>query len=326
MAVEARHLNPFPSQILSNREMMLNGLESMNNTYTTGMMYGHSTVAPITGAASTAAGIMAPDCMMRADDSSLITHAHHHPQVLSRKRSREDISNSIINMNQFVTCPSDLCGGDNRSAAGQFTFLGEDFSPQIQGQQFEVESLLAHHTEKLRLEIVERRKNYSRRIMAAVEQGITNKLKAKEDEFQKIMRFNYALEEQVKSLCVDIQIWRDLAQTNVATANILRTNLEQVLAQLENNPKGVAEQLEDDAQSCCGSNDVQEPERQYDATGNGHDQGGIRLCRDCGKEEACVLLLPCRHLCLCSVCGSSQNICPVCKCAKNCSFHVNISS
>ncbi|KAL2523365.1 WD repeat domain-containing protein [Forsythia ovata] len=37
-------------------------------------------------------------------------------------------------------------------------------------------------------------------------------------------------EERVKSLCVENQIWRDLAQTNEATANTLRCNLKEVLA------------------------------------------------------------------------------------------------
>jgi len=43
--------------------------------------------------------------------------------------------------------------------------------------------------------------------------------------------FFYIL-ERVKSLCVENQIWRDLAQANEATANALSTNLKQVLAQV----------------------------------------------------------------------------------------------
>ncbi|KAE9587599.1 hypothetical protein Lalb_Chr23g0275641 [Lupinus albus] len=38
------------------------------------------------------------------------------------------------------------------------------------------------------------------------------------------------LQEKMKSLCVENQIWRELAQTNETTTNNLCRNLEQVLA------------------------------------------------------------------------------------------------
>jgi len=40
------------------------------------------------------------------------------------------------------------------------------------------------------------------------------------------------LEEQAKLLCMQSQIWRDLARANDATTNALHTNLKQVLAQV----------------------------------------------------------------------------------------------
>ncbi|CAN1128222.1 Probable BOI-related E3 ubiquitin-protein ligase 3 [Linum perenne] len=50
------------------------------------------------------------------------------------------------------------------------------------------------------------------------------RLKAKEEEIKKIGKLNWAMEEKVKSLCMENQIWRDLAQTNEATTNALRSN------------------------------------------------------------------------------------------------------
>ena len=111
------------------------------------------------------------------------------------------------------------------------------------------------------MEIEEKRKRQARKIMEAIEEGVTKKLKAKEEEIDKIGKLNWALAERVKSLCIENQIWRDLAQTNEATANALRTNLEQVLAaQVEDDhTRGIgfeeaAPDEVDDAQSCCGSN------------------------------------------------------------------------
>lgn len=194
------------------------------------------------------------------------------------------------------------------------------------------------------MEMEERRKSYSRRIITAVEETVMKKLRAKDEEIDKIGRLNWALEEKVKSLCVENQIWRELAQTNEATANALRNNLEQVLlAQLppdnvENNDAAAAALL-DDAQSCCGSNLLAEEEdkaqQESDNGGGGAATSGPlhgsgygcgRLCRNCGKEEASVLLLPCRHLCLCGVCGPALHSCPICLCTKNGTLHLNLST
>lgn len=346
MAVEARHLNLFPPQILYNREKMMNEWEGLN--YGGGMMYGGvSAVAPMTGTAPTPAEIMLPiysappmakNVTLKAESGLTCSNLH-----VSRKRSREDSDNSI-NMNQFTSYTSTLqnpnfSAGSNHSSAAQFTFLGEDFSSQIQRQQLEVDNLIAQHNEKMRLEMEERRKRNSRRIMEALEESVMRKLRAKEDEIQTIAKLNWALEERVKSLCVENKIWRDLAQTNEATANILRNNLAQVLAQVQDDTQqrhqnGAAELVED-AQSCCGSNEneivevgtLQKKKKKKKNVVESEEGGNNRrLCRSCGKEEACVMLLPCRHLCLCSVCGSSQHICPVCRSIKNCSLHVNLSS
>ncbi|KAL2520445.1 putative BOI-related E3 ubiquitin-protein ligase [Forsythia ovata] len=100
--------------------------------------------------------------------------------------------------------------------------------------------------------IEERRKRYSQRIVVAIEGNIIKKLKSKEDEIDKIGKLNWALEERVKSLCVENQLWKDLAQKNEATANTLRCNLDQVLAQVhcdQNQRHRADEALAGDAQS-----------------------------------------------------------------------------
>ncbi|KAK8647751.1 hypothetical protein V6N13_121478 [Hibiscus sabdariffa] len=198
---------------------------------------------------------------------------------------------------------------------------GNDISFRMEQQQFDVDRLISQHMEKMRMEIEEKRKRQARNIMEAIEERVTKKLRGKEEEIDKIVKLNWALEERVKSLCIENQIWKDLAQTNEATATALRSNLEQVLAEAaqvkvgERNPPAVDEV--DDAQSCCGSS--------WDVGGKNGDDGGGRLCRSCGEEESCVLLLPCRHLCLCTVCGSGLHICPICKTPKNAILHIKMS-
>ncbi|GFZ05762.1 zinc ion binding protein [Actinidia rufa] len=284
---------------------------------------------------------MTPANTAMKSDSGL-THA----LPVSRKRSRDSI-------HPLISFPNGQIQNQNSNHCGSFTFLGEDISLQVQQQQLEVHRFIAQHTERVRLEVEERRKRYSRRIIAAVEEGIANRLRAKEEEIEKIGKLNLALEERLKSLCVENQIWRNLAQTNEATANALRSNLEHVLAQVNNEQHhanygagcGVldadAAAMTDDAESCCGSNYAagdDDDMRTLAAFGGERevvkdkvDDGDCtsknqRLCRHCGKVEARVLLLPCRHLCLCTVCGSSVHTCPVCNTPKNASVHVIMSS
>ncbi|KAK9288733.1 hypothetical protein L1049_017197 [Liquidambar formosana] len=45
-------------------------------------------------------------------------------------------------------------------------------------------------------------------------------------------------------------------------------------------------------------------------------------CKNCGKKEASELLLPCRHVCLCALCSTTLNTCPVCKTLMSASLHV----
>lgn len=307
MAVEARHLNFFPSQLSGIREIM-NPIEANSGFYNTQMGYGEA-LLPFYGSVVT-------DSIQNkaAAIQSESTLTYYNVPVL-RKRPRESF-NPLLSFHS-----SSPLSQSNTKASAPLSFLGHDLSLQIQQQQLDVDRLISQHMDKVRIEIEEKRKMQSRRIIEALEQGVMKRLRAKEQEIERIGKLNWALEERVKSLCIENQIWRDLAQTNEATATALRSNLEQVLAAQVGRGATVDEAaaVADDAESCYGSSD--EDERRTLA-GGGEGSG---MCRNCGKEESCVLLLPCRHLCLCTVCGSSVHVCPICKSTKDASVHVNMS-
>ncbi|CAN8233733.1 unnamed protein product [Cochlearia groenlandica] len=217
------------------------------------------------------------------------------------------------------------------------SFLGEniDLSSHLNQQHHEIDRFVFLHMERIKIEIQEKRKKQAKTIMEAIEHGLSKRLRVKEEERDRIWKINHALEERVKSLSVENQIWRELAQTNEATANNLRENLEHVMAQV----KGLrhvtgagldnVNEEEEDAESCCGSSSGEETVRRtvdkeaHDKTERGGSTS--RMCRNCGEEESCVLILPCRHLGLCGVCGSSVHTCPICRSPKNASVHVNMS-
>ncbi|CAA2959455.1 probable BOI-related E3 ubiquitin- ligase 3 [Olea europaea subsp. europaea] len=344
MAVEARHLTLFPPQILSNREMAMNAIEGNGNMYSTPLAYGAvatttatHTVLPMYGSAISDSA-PAKTGTMKSDSG--LTYA----VPISRKRSRDAI-NPLLS-----SYPSVSQNQNANHCCGSITFLGEDISFQIQQQQSEIDRFITQHMDKVRMEIEGTRARYSQSLATAVEENIMKKLKAKEEEVEKIVKLNWALEERVKSLCVENQIWRDLAQTNEATAKTLRCHLEKVLTQVKDEQQqrhcgdDAAAALIDDAQSCCGSNfdEIDRlvlPECSSREFVNNSNGGGActksvhntvvsnknRMCRRCGKEESCVLLLPCRHLCLCTLCGSSLHTCPICNSTKTASVHVKLS-
>ncbi|KAL9432857.1 hypothetical protein AB3S75_027804 [Citrus x aurantiifolia] len=338
MAVEARHqYSIFPPQLLANREIILNPIEANSNIYNTQMGgtggYGR---LPLSGTATTAEAFL-PTVVY---GSSINSDSFPHQKPLINKSDSSLTYNNYENNNLPLT-PSRKRSRESCSTPTPFSFLGNDMSFQIQEQQFDIDRLISQHMEKVRMEVEERKKRQVRIIMDVIEEGVMKKLKAKEDEIEKIGKLNWALEERVKSLCIENQIWRDLAQSNEATANALRTNLEQVLASAAAQVKegrapapaalGLEEEVVDDAESCCGSSwedngnkKINNCDHKDGDNGSSHS-GGSRLCRNCRKEESCVLLLPCRHLCLCTVCGSSLHTCPVCKSPKTVSVHVNMS-
>ncbi|KAJ6417885.1 hypothetical protein OIU84_001299 [Salix udensis] len=128
---------------------------------------------------------------------------------------------------------------------------------KIQQQQSETDRLIAEHNQKVRMELEDRRKRQSRMLVSAIQEGMVKKLKEKDEEIQRMGKLNWVLQEKVKSLYLETQIWRDLAQANEATANSLRSNLEQVLAHVSEDRyvNGGRATVEDDAESSCGSSD-----------------------------------------------------------------------
>ncbi|KAK6268398.1 hypothetical protein QUC31_012558 [Theobroma cacao] len=329
MAVEARHMNLFPPQLITNSSDFIKTNQGSGNIYNTQM----DSCVPLVDAMQEASQLFPLYQSLVCDPTSAKTSinkadsglTYNIPVSAPRKRPRDSF------INGFDSYPV----SQKNKISGVSSVLDDDILSQIQQQQQEIDRFIAEHTEKVRLELEERRKRQSRMLITAIQEGVMKKLKEKDEEIQRMGKLNWVLQERVKSLYVENQLWRDLAQTNEATANSLRTNLEQVLAHVseERHVSGGAAALADDAESSCGSSDegwrkVVPPQPQ--GRGGGLQDKAVvghnRKCRKCGEKESSVLLLPCRHLCLCTMCGSTLvGTCPVCDSVTNASVHVNMS-
>ncbi|KAJ6847176.1 putative BOI-related E3 ubiquitin-protein ligase 3 [Iris pallida] len=288
MAVEARHLHLFsPQPLLKSPTTTTSSREFVDGQY----MYNAPMAAFVDAAPIAAAGYVVPS------ESGLTVVAG---DDLSRKRPR-----GTTNLENIP--PSHV-------------------HPQ---QMAQFDRLVVQHDEKVRAEMMERRR-FAKQVMAAVEERVSKRLRAKDEEIEQISKLNWAMEEKIKSLATENQVWRYLAQTNEAAANALRTNLEQLLLaeqlrakELDHNNSTSA----DDAESCCGDNF--DDHRDDDDGGRDGAKTSVgdwrKLCRNCCADQPSVLLMPCQHLCLCTSCASTTNACPICKCCKTGSVHVNLS-
>lgn len=329
MTVDAHHLNLFPSQLQPNRDMMMMMMNTTDTNYTN-MYNNYSSLLPLSGTTTVSENLIPSQSpsnnpfitdFLRQKISTVkpdTIFAYNNVVSFPQKRSRDSINNN------------------------NYPFISEDFSHYIHHQNTDIDNFISQHTEKFRVELEEKRKRETMMIMEAIENEVMKKMKAKEEEIQKIERMNMILEEKVKTLCMENQIWRELAQNNEATANALRNNLQQILMQqMENNNNGdgeysgggdfaVAAEAED-AESCCSNDEycgwrrvVMTAQDKDEGTSSGRVMNNNRLCRNCGEGESCVLIMPCRHLCLCSMCGAMVLTCPICDSVKSATLNVNL--
>ncbi|KAI4370896.1 hypothetical protein MLD38_019192 [Melastoma candidum] len=289
MAIEAGQINP------NNHTSSFHGVD--HNYYASGVPANlDSLLLCQPAAAATEAVFQSPLCMpTMAPDGTRVSRNEH------GKRCRE-----------YYGCSSSV--------------LGCEAAVQIQGQQRELDCLLSLHTQRLRMELEERTLRSYKVLVSGVRGAVTAAIREKDEAISRLTKLNWDLHERIRSISMENDLWRGLAQSNEAAANSLRTDLERVLMSpgLVEDHKVSPEGNEDDAESCRGSSDGASADYDDDTASTMGRRGCKGSCQ--GRNEAMVLVMPCRHLCLCTTCGSgSRQSCPVCGCAITASVHVNFS-
>ncbi|WOL07141.1 BOI-related E3 ubiquitin-protein ligase 1-like [Canna indica] len=195
------------------------------------------------------------------------------------------------------------------------SLLSEDLVAHINQQKNEIDRFLRAQEEQLRQGLKERHRRYYRSLLCTAKESAVRRLRKKEAELEQAVRRSAELEDRLARLRTQSMSWQAKAMADQATAASLHAQLQQAAAAAgqQSHGRGNEAPPAEDAESAFVDPDRVEPER---------------ACRACREQLATVVLLPCRHLCLCDACdgsGGAAESCPVCHCVTTGSIRVFLS-
>ncbi|GAB4857739.1 hypothetical protein Ancab_015646 [Ancistrocladus abbreviatus] len=203
------------------------------------------------------------------------------------------------------------------------SLLSDDFENQIKRQSEELNQFILAQGEQLRRTLAEKRRRHYRALLGAAEETLARRLREKESEVEKAARRNAELEARVAHLSAEAQVWQAKARAQEAQAASLQVQLQQAMMS-GGGGGGCAQHQEREGNSAAGAEaeDAEsayiDPDRVNTASGGGGGVGrGGPSCKTCRRRAASVVLLPCRHLCVCTECDPLVQACPLCLSLRN---------
>lgn len=200
--------------------------------------------------------------------------------------------------------------------------LGDNVRTELDRQKEEFDQYIKVQEEYLAKGVQDMKQRHMASFLSAVEKGLAKKLQEKDMEIENMNRKNRELIERIKQMAAEAQNWHYRAKYNESVVNLLKSNLQQAISQgADQGKEGFGDNEVDDAASYIDPNN-------YLTVPSGPPKPIFRnhqmICRACKAKEASVLLMPCRHLCLCKDCDVLVTVCPVCQFVKNASVPVHL--
>ncbi|KAE8731956.1 hypothetical protein F3Y22_tig00002338pilonHSYRG00215 [Hibiscus syriacus] len=198
-----------------------------------------------------------------------------------------------------------------------FSIVSDNLGSQIKRQREELDQFLLAQGEELRRALAEKRQRHYRALLGAAEESVARRLREKEAEVEKVKRRNTELEAHAAQISLEAQVWQAKARAQEASAVSLEAQLQQAIMS-----RGAVvvhdSRRRDEGLNCTGGVEgtAEDPDRVVPSG------SACKACRIC---VASVVLLPCRHLCLCIECDRVAQACPLCLTVRKSSVEVFLS-
>ncbi|OIV97641.1 hypothetical protein TanjilG_12398 [Lupinus angustifolius] len=190
--------------------------------------------------------------------------------------------------------------------------LGNDIDRELLQQDVEIDRFLRAEGKRLRETIIEKVQATQLESISIIEDRVLQKLREKEAEIEGINMRNIELEERLEQLAVEADAWQQRASYSENMVAALKFNLEQVYAQSRDSKEGCGDSEVDDTASCIKGGTI---DFHLLSKGN-NNMNEMMTCKACKVNKVNMLLLPCKHLCLCKDCESKLSFCPQCQSSK----------
>lgn len=226
--------------------------------------------------------------------------------------------------NSSVTSAS----GSMTAASSIILSLGDNIRTELDRQKEEFDQYIKIQEEHLAKGVRDMKQRHMASFLAAIEKGVSKKLREKDLEIENMNRKNRELVEKIKQVAMEAQNWHYRAKYNESVVNVLKNNLQQAISQgADQGKEGFGDSEVDDAASYIDPNNYLSIPGGTAKTipRNLHGLKEHMICRACKAKEVSILLMPCRHLCLCKDCDVLINVCPVCQQMKSAGVQVYLS-
>ncbi|KAK7829520.1 E3 ubiquitin-protein ligase BOI-like [Quercus suber] len=226
--------------------------------------------------------------------------------------------------NSSVTSAS----GSMTAAPSIILSLGDNIRTELDRQKEEFDQYIKIQEEHLAKGVRDLKQRHMASFLATIEKGVSKKLREKEIEIDNMNRKNKELVEKIKQVAIEAQNWHYRAKYNESIVNVLKSNLQQAISQgAEQGKEGFGDSEVDDTASYIDPNNYLSipggPSKSISRNYQGLKEH--MTCRACKAREVSMLLMPCRHLCLCKDCDGLISACPVCQLMKTGSFQVYLA-
>ncbi|KAI3922596.1 hypothetical protein MKX01_006285 [Papaver californicum] len=254
-------------------------------------------------------------------------------QQLLQQQQQMMLQNQQRNFNNqnmgFDYCGQQLVSASNNhhdSSLHSSMVFTQSLLSQVEKQhRQEIDRFVALQNERLRLALHEQRKQQLAVMLASIESKAVNLLQQKNDQLSEATKKTMKLEECLKKAEMENQVWQRIAKENEAMVIALHNTLDQVKENVY-----CYSSVAEDAGSCCDNYDDNVHKNGINPEQEQVDENSLMMmnkivCKGCNSRDSCILIFPCRHLCLCKSCDAFSSHCPVCKCVKNGSMEVYMS-